>query len=180
MFVTFISIPLVFICVVLIWRTYETHTGLPLKFGCDIWLVMCHSSAKSYISHGKDIKNVHLVHDFGYIVHPVQVVHHAVRNAYSSHAIIASSSTSFAHGTPRHNTHNARLINEPKVKENASSGSSISYRTFDVSYVLYCKFGKVVASHVGPKCKKGKTCVWVPKVYVTNLRVSNSVWVPKP
>jgi hypothetical protein len=27
---------LVIVCVVLIWRTYETHPGLPLKSGCDI------------------------------------------------------------------------------------------------------------------------------------------------
>jgi hypothetical protein len=35
MFVTFISIHLVIICVVLLWRTYETHLGLPLKSESD-------------------------------------------------------------------------------------------------------------------------------------------------
>jgi hypothetical protein len=35
MIVTFISIHLVIICVVLLWHTYETHPGLPLKSGCD-------------------------------------------------------------------------------------------------------------------------------------------------
>jgi hypothetical protein len=35
MFVTFISIHLVIICVVLLWRTYKTHPSLPLKSGCD-------------------------------------------------------------------------------------------------------------------------------------------------
>jgi hypothetical protein len=35
MFVTFISIHLVVVCVVLLWRTYETHLGLPLKSRCD-------------------------------------------------------------------------------------------------------------------------------------------------
>jgi hypothetical protein len=35
MFVTFISIHLVIICVVLLWHTYETHPALPLKSGCD-------------------------------------------------------------------------------------------------------------------------------------------------
>jgi hypothetical protein len=34
-FVTFISIHLVIICVVLVWRTYETHPALPIKSGCD-------------------------------------------------------------------------------------------------------------------------------------------------
>jgi hypothetical protein len=33
---TFISIHLVIVCVVLLWRTYETHPGLPLKSRCDI------------------------------------------------------------------------------------------------------------------------------------------------
>jgi hypothetical protein len=35
MFVTFISIHLVIVCVVLLWCTYETHPTLPLKSGCD-------------------------------------------------------------------------------------------------------------------------------------------------
>jgi hypothetical protein len=34
-FVTFISIHFVIICDVLLWRTYETHPALSLKFGCD-------------------------------------------------------------------------------------------------------------------------------------------------
>jgi hypothetical protein len=34
--VTFISILLVIICVVLLWRTYETHPTLSLKSRCDI------------------------------------------------------------------------------------------------------------------------------------------------
>jgi hypothetical protein len=32
---TFISIHFVIICDVLLWRTYETHPSLSLKFGCD-------------------------------------------------------------------------------------------------------------------------------------------------
>jgi hypothetical protein len=35
MIVTFISIHLVIICVVLLWRTYEMHPVLSLKSGCD-------------------------------------------------------------------------------------------------------------------------------------------------
>jgi hypothetical protein len=35
MFVIFVYIHLVIVCVVLLWRTYETHPGLSLKFGCD-------------------------------------------------------------------------------------------------------------------------------------------------
>jgi hypothetical protein len=33
--VTFISIHLVIMCVVLLWRTYETHPTLSFKSGCD-------------------------------------------------------------------------------------------------------------------------------------------------
>jgi hypothetical protein len=37
MFVTFISIHLVIVCVLLLWHTYETHPGLPLKSGCNMF-----------------------------------------------------------------------------------------------------------------------------------------------
>jgi hypothetical protein len=53
------------------------------------------------------------------------------------------------------------------------------YRTYDASYVLSCKNDNVVARNVGPKCKGGKTCIWVPKTYVTNLVEPNKSWVPK-
>jgi hypothetical protein len=39
---TFKSIHLVIICVVLLWRTYETHLALPLKSGCDIFRACVH------------------------------------------------------------------------------------------------------------------------------------------
>jgi hypothetical protein len=43
--VTFISIHLVIIYVVLLWRTYETHPALPLKSGCDTpSLLICWSA----------------------------------------------------------------------------------------------------------------------------------------
>jgi hypothetical protein len=43
--VTFISIHLVIICVVLLWRTYETHPTLPLKSRCDTpSLLICWSA----------------------------------------------------------------------------------------------------------------------------------------
>jgi hypothetical protein len=43
---------------------------------------------------------------------------------------------------------------------------SISFKTFDASYVLTNKSGKIVAKYVGGKHKSPKTCVWVPKVLV--------------
>jgi hypothetical protein len=54
-----------------------------------------------------------------------------------------------------------------------------SFKTFDASYVLTNKSGKVVAKYVGGKHKSSKTCVWVPKVLVSNVKGPKTVWVPK-
>jgi hypothetical protein len=63
---------------------------------------------------------------------------------------------------------------------NASHVSHMSYHDFDVSYVLMRnKFGKVIVLHVGPYHKRSKTCVWVPKCLVTNLKWPNQTWAPK-
>jgi hypothetical protein len=79
----------------------------------------------------------------------------------------------FSNGRYRRNISHARPIHVPKTRD-VSVGSSISYRAFDASYMLYWKSGRVVASLVGPKCKNGKTCIWMPKIYVTNLTGPNS------
>jgi hypothetical protein len=76
----------------------------------------------------------------------------------------------------RQSTH-AKL---PKKKTSkASNDHNISFRTFDASYVLTNKSGKVVAKYVGGKHKGSKTCVWVPKVLVSNVKGPKTVWVPK-
>jgi hypothetical protein len=59
----------------------------------------------------------------------------------------------------------------------ASSNHNISFKTFDASYVLTNKSGKVVAKYVGGKHKGSKTCV--PKVLVSNVKGPKTVWVPK-
>jgi hypothetical protein len=41
------------------------------------------------------------------------------------------------------------------------------------------KNDKVVARSLGPKCKRDKTCIWVPKSFVTNLVGPIKSWVPK-
>jgi hypothetical protein len=64
-------------------------------------------------------------------------------------------------------------------KKNASNGPFVSYRTPNASFVLSYKFGKIFATHVGLRHKNGKTCVWVSKSHVTNLKGPNSDWVPK-
>jgi hypothetical protein len=54
------------------------------------------------------------------------------------------------------------------VDDNASY---MSYHAFYASYVLMKnKYGKVIALYVGPHHKRHMTCVWVPKVLVTNVK----------
>jgi hypothetical protein len=56
----------------------------------------------------------------------------------------------------RHSNH----IKMPKKKiVNASNEHDISFTTFDASYVLTNKLGKVVAKYVGGKLESPKTCV---------------------
>jgi hypothetical protein len=63
---------------------------------------------------------------------------------------------------------------------NVSHVYHVSYHDFDASYVLMRnKFGKIITLHIGPHHKRSKTCVWVPKCLVTNLRGPNQTWVPK-
>jgi hypothetical protein len=41
------------------------------------------------------------------------------------------------------------------------------------------KIGKIVALHIGPHYKRSETCVWVPKVLVSNVKGPKQVWVSK-
>jgi hypothetical protein len=66
-----------------------------------------------------------------------------------------------------------------KKTPSASNDHDISFKTFDASYVLTNKSGKVVAKYVGGKHKGSKTCVWVPKVLVSNAKGPKTIWVPK-
>jgi hypothetical protein len=76
----------------------------------------------------------------------------------------------------RHTTH----VKMPKKKVvDVSDEPSISFKTFDASFVLTNKLGKVVAKYIGGKHKSLKTCVWVPKVLVSNVKGPKTVWVPK-
>jgi hypothetical protein len=60
------------------------------------------------------------------------------------------------------------------VYTNASHVSQMSYHDFDVFYVLMRnKIEKIFVLHVGPHHKRSKTCVWVLKCLVTNLKVPN-------
>jgi hypothetical protein len=91
-----------------------------------------------------------------------------------SHAMVASSST-FVNGRSRPRR-NLVVHHAPRKMCN---GPSIIYHACNTSFVLSRKNTKVVARKLGSKCKGGKTCIWIPKVIVTNLVGPNKSWVPK-
>jgi hypothetical protein len=115
----------------------------------------------------------------GYILYPVGYPESKIRRIHSrkshsgpNHAFMYKGETS----SSRQLTH-AKL---PKKKTpKASNDSNIPFKTFDASYVLTNKSGKVVAKYVGGKHKGSKTCVWVPKVLVSNVKGPKTIWVPK-
>jgi hypothetical protein len=115
----------------------------------------------------------------GYILYPTGYPEHKIRRIHSrkshsgpNHAFMYKSEAS----SSRQSTH-AKL---PKKKTpKASNNHNVSFRTFDASYVLTNKSCKVVAKYVGGKHKGSKTCVWVPKVLVSNVKGPKTVWVPK-
>jgi hypothetical protein len=99
----------------------------------------------------------------GYILYPVGYPEHKFRRIHSrkshsgpNHAFMYKSEAS----SSRQSTH-AKL---PKKKTPAASnGHNVSFKTFDASYVLTNKLGKVVAKYVGGKHKGSKTCFGYPK-----------------
>jgi hypothetical protein len=115
----------------------------------------------------------------GYILYPASYPEHKIRRIHSrklhsgsNHAFMYKSETSSSRQSTR-----AKL---PKKKTDiATNEPNISFKTFDASYVLTNKSGKVVAKYVGGKHKGSKTCVWVPKVLVSNVKGPKTVWVPK-
>jgi hypothetical protein len=115
----------------------------------------------------------------GYILYPANYPEHKIRKIHagkphnvSHHAFMYKNEAS----SSRHTTH----IKMAKKKiPNASIEHNISFKTFDASYVLTNKSGKVVAKYVGGKHKSPKTYVWVPEVLVSNVKGPKTIWVPK-
>jgi hypothetical protein len=115
----------------------------------------------------------------GYILYPANYPEHKIRRIHarkphtiSHHAFMYKNEAS----SSRQSTH-VKLLK--KKTPTASNEPNISFKTFDASYVLTNKSGKVVAKYVGGKHKGSKTCVWVPKVLVSNVKGPKTVWVPK-
>jgi hypothetical protein len=101
-----------------------------------------------------------MVHDReGYILYPANYPEHKIRKIHarkphnvSHHAFMYKNEAS----SSRHTT-NIKMYK--KKIPNASNEHNISFKTFDASYVLTNKSGKVVAKYVGGKHKSPKTCV---------------------
>jgi hypothetical protein len=104
----------------------------------------------------------------GYILYPAGYPESKIRRINSrkshsgpNHAFMYKGETSSSRQSTR-----AKL---PKRKTpSASNDSNFSFKTFDASYNLTNKSGKVVAKF--GKHKGSKTCVWVPKVLVSNAK----------
>jgi hypothetical protein len=115
----------------------------------------------------------------GYILYPTSYPEHKIRRIHarkshsvSHHAFMYKNEAS----SSRHSTHIKMLKSKTPT---ASNEPSVSFKNFDASYVLTNKSGKVVAKYVRGKHKGSKTCVWVPKVLVSNVKRPKTVWVPK-
>jgi 3D (Asp-Asp-Asp) domain-containing protein len=114
----------------------------------------------------------YILYPAGYPEHKIRRIHARKSHFVSHHAFLYKNETSRS----RHSTH----VKIPKKKTpTASNDHNVSFKTFDASYVLTNKSGKVVAKYVGGKHKGSKTCVWVPKVLVSNIKGPKTVWVPK-
>jgi hypothetical protein len=106
----------------------------------------------------------------GYILYPVGYPEHKIRRIHSrkSHS---GSQHAFMYKTEASSSRQSTHVKLPKKKTPIASNEPIvSFKTFDASYVLTNKSGKVVAKYVGAKHKGSKTCVWVPKVLVSNVK----------
>jgi hypothetical protein len=114
----------------------------------------------------------YILYPFGYTEHKIRRIHSRKSHSGSHHAFMYKSEAS----SSWQSTH----VKLPKKKTHiASNEPNVSFKTFDASYVLTNKSGKVVTKYVGGKHKGSKTCVWVPKVLVSNVKGPKTVWVPK-
>jgi 3D (Asp-Asp-Asp) domain-containing protein len=114
----------------------------------------------------------YILYPVGYPEHKIRRIHARKSHSVSHHAFMYKNEAS----SSRHSTH----VKIPKRKTpTASNEPNVSFKTIDASYVVTNKSGKVVAKYIGGKHKGSKTCVWIPKVLVSNVKGPKTVWVPK-
>jgi hypothetical protein len=115
----------------------------------------------------------------GYILYPANYPEHKIRKIHAREPCIVSHHAFMYKNVASSSRHTTYIKMPNKKISNTSNEHNISFKTFDASYVLSNKSGKVVAKYVGGKQKSPKTCVWVPKVLVSNVKGPKTVWVPK-
>jgi hypothetical protein len=94
----------------------------------------------------------YILYPAGYPEHKIRRIHSRKSHSDSHHAFMYKSEAS----SSRQSTH----VKMPKKKSPvASNDHNISLKTFNASYVLTNKSGKVVAKYVGGKHKGSNTCV---------------------
>jgi hypothetical protein len=96
----------------------------------------------------------------GYILYPTGYPEHKIRRIHSRKSHSGPNHAFMYKGDASSSRQSTRAKLPKKKTPSASNEPSISFRTFDASYVLTNKFGKVVAKYVGGKYKGSKTCVW--------------------
>jgi hypothetical protein len=94
----------------------------------------------------------YILYPAGYPEHKIRRIHSRKSHSGSHHAFMYKSEAS----SSRQSTH-VKL--SKKKSPIASNEPNVSFNTFDASYVLTNKSGKVVAKYVGGKHKGSKTCV---------------------
>jgi hypothetical protein len=114
----------------------------------------------------------YILYPAGYPEHKIRRIHSRKSHSGSHHAFMYKSEAS----SSRQSTHVKLPKKETPI---ASNKPNIPFKTFDASYVLTNKSGKVVAKYVGGKHKGSKTCVWEPNVLVSNVKGPKTIWVPK-
>jgi hypothetical protein len=95
----------------------------------------------------------YILYPAGYPEHKIGRIHYRKSHSGSHHAFMYKNEAS----SSKQSTH----VKLPKKKTpTASNDHKFSFKTFDDSYVLTNKSGKVVAKYAGGKHKGSKTCVW--------------------
>jgi hypothetical protein len=115
----------------------------------------------------------------GYILFPVGYPESKIKRIHSRKSHSGPNHDFMYKGETSSSSQPTRAKLPKKKTSSASNEHSISFKTFDASYVLTNKSGKVVAKYVGGKHKGSKTCVWVPKVLMSNAKGPKTIWVLK-
>jgi hypothetical protein len=97
----------------------------------------------------------YILYPAGYPEHKIRRIHAKQTHSISHHAFMYKSEAS----SSRHSTNVKMTKNKSPI---ASNEPKVSFKTFDASYMLTNKSGKVVAKYIGGKHKGSKTCVWLP------------------